>query len=176
MLHPQYFQRGSEIELPELSGHVQNGSPTFVVLGVHAGGMGICVHLGHIHTGRQYALKCVRPDHIGDKASLDRFYDELQVWLSASMCSLVAEALAVVRINEAPCVLSAWMQKGDLAHALPHMSREQKFETLVRIVRGLSWVHDNLTTIHRDLKPANILLDEKDLAYIADWGAGSPYS
>lgn len=159
MFHPQYLRKGSEIELPELSGHVPYGSPTFVVLDVHAGGMGFCVRLGHVQTHRQYALKHVHPDRIGDRESLDRFYDELQIWLSASMCSLVAEALAVVRINETPCVLSPWMQQGNLAHALPILSPQQKFEALVRIVRGLSWVHKNLATIHRDLKPTNILLD-----------------
>ncbi len=33
MLHPQYFQKGSQIELPELSGHVTYGDPIFTVLG-----------------------------------------------------------------------------------------------------------------------------------------------
>ena len=134
MLHPQYFRSGSEIELPELSAYVLNGNPKFSVLGVHAGGMGICIQLKHVGTEAQYALKCVRPDLIGDKTSLDRFHGELQVWLSASMCSLVAEALAVVRINEAPCVLGVWMQKGDLAHALPHLSPQQKFEAVFLFV------------------------------------------
>jgi len=174
MLHPQYLREGSQIAIPELSGHVAKGSAIFHVIGVHAGGMGVCVHLRHTETGLQYALKGVRPDHIGDQASLDRFLDELQVWLSASMCSLVAEAIAVVRINETPCVLGTWMQKGDLAHALPNLSHRQKLETLIRMVRGLAWVRKNLGIIHRDLKPANVLLDQDNLAYVADWGLARP--
>lgn len=174
MLHPQYFREGSQIELPELSGYVPHDIPLFDVLGVHAGGMGVCVHLRQCETGSQYALKSVRPDKIGDRLAVDRFFDELQVWLSASMCGFVAEAIAVVRINESPCVLGAWMKKGDLAHGLPHLTSHQKFECLIRMVRGLSWVRDNLGIIHRDLKPANVLLDEDSLAYVADWGLARP--
>jgi len=174
MLHSRYLREGSKVEIPELSEYAATGSAVFNVLGVHAGGMGICVHLNHPVTGAQYALKGVRPDYIGDRDSLDRFLDELQAWLSASMCSLVAEAIAVVRINESPCVLGAWMQKGDLAHALPNLNPRQKLETLIRIVRGLSWVRNNLGIIHRDLKPANVLLDRDNLAYVADWGLARP--
>jgi tetratricopeptide (TPR) repeat protein len=173
MLHPKYLKVDSQVEIPELSGYIQ-GSTLFKVMGVFAGGMGVCVHLHHIETGMQFALKGVRPDHMSDQDSVDRFLDELRVWLSASMCSLVAEAIAVVRINETPCVLAAWMPKGDLATALPGLTRPNKFEVLVRIVRGLSWVRDNLGVIHRDLKPANVLLDKDSLAYVADWGLARP--
>lgn len=173
MLHPQYLKSGSLVEIPELSGHIQ-GNTLFKVMNVFAGGMGVCVHLHHMETGMQFALKGVRPDHILDQDSVDRFQDELRVWLSASMCSLVAEALAVVRINDAPCVLATWMPKGDLASALPSLTRPQKMEVLIRTVRGLSWVLDNLGVIHRDLKPANVLLDKDGLAYVADWGLARP--
>ena len=122
----------------------------------------------------EYALKGVRPDHIDSQATVDRFLDELQVWLSASACNLVAEAIAVVKVNEAPCVLATWMSNGDLAHALPRLDKTAKIETLVRLVRGLSWVRNTLGVIHRDLKPPNILLDHDDLGYVADWGLARP--
>ena len=66
------------------------------------------------------------------------------------------------------------MPKGDLASALPYLKTHLKFEALVRMVRGLSWVHGKLGVIHRDLKPANVLLDQADLAYVADWGLARP--
>ena len=172
MFRPEFFSPGRVLDLPELV--VVDSTTKFEVLDVHAGDMGICVHLRHSASGTAYALKCIRPDLVGDDRSLVRFQDEMRVWLSASMCSLVAEAIAVVRVNEAPCVLSAWMEKGDLARALPHLNSHQKFEALVRIVRAVSWVHEHLGVIHRDLKPANILLDGAGLAYVGDWGLARP--
>jgi len=174
MLHSQYLREGASVEIPELMGYAPKGGVTFKVKGVFAGGMGICVRLRHVETGSEYALKGVRPDHIDSQATVDRFLDELQVWLSASACNLVAEAIAVVKVNEAPCVLATWMPNGDLAHALPRLDKTAKIETLVRLVRGLSWVRNTLGVIHRDLKPPNILLDHDDLGYVADWGLARP--
>lgn len=174
MLHSQYLRVGANVEIPELLGFVPAGNQTFIVKGVFAGGMGVCVHLRHVGSGTEYALKGVLPDHIDDQATVDRFLDELQVWLAASSCSLIAEAIAVVRINETPCVLATWMPHGDLAHALPRLGKKEKIETLLRMVRGLSWVQNNLGVIHRDLKPSNVLLDGNDLGYVADWGLARP--
>jgi serine/threonine protein kinase len=136
--------------------------------------MGVCVYMRHADTGTEYALKGVRPDHMDSQSTVDRFLDELQIWLSASACGLVSEAIAVVKVNETPCVLATWMPNGDLAHALPRLDNTAKIETILRLVRGLSWVKDTLGVIHRDLKPPNILLDLSDLAYVADWGLARP--
>ncbi|HQU81209.1 MAG TPA: protein kinase [Azonexus sp.] len=174
MLHAQYLQKGATVEMPELSGYVPDGPANFSVSGVFAGGMGICVHLHHTPSGVEYALKGVRPDYVDEQSTVERFLDELQVWLSASACNLIAEAVAVININETPCVLATWMPNGDLAHSLPRLTTTQKIEALLRIVRGLSWVKCNLGVIHRDLKPSNILLDGNGQAYVADWGLARP--
>lgn len=174
MFDIQYLRAGSSVELPELTGYVPDGSANFSVEGVFAGGMGLCIRLRQATTGTQFALKGVRPDFVGEAETVDRFLDELKVWLSASQNSLVAEALAVVRINEMPCVLATWMPNGDMAHALPRLTPTSKVESLIRMVRGLAWVKSNLGVIHRDLKPSNILLDSDDLAYVADWGLARP--
>ena len=165
---------GRSIVLPELASHTSNESSTFVVKGVFAGGMGVCIHLLQPETKQEFALKGIRPDFVAEQATKDRFLDELKVWIAASSCDLIAEALAVVRLNELPCVLATWMPNGDLAHSLPRLTKTKKLEALLRIVRGLSWVNSNLGVIHRDLKPSNILLDEHGLAYVADWGLARP--
>ena len=174
MLNFDHMPVGCSIELPELATHISNESSTFVVKGIFAGGMGVCIHFLHPETRQEFALKGIRPDFVGEQATIDRFLDELKVWIAASSCNLIAEALAVVRLNELPCVLATWMPNGDLAHSLPRLTKVKKVEALLRIVRGLSWVNSNLGVIHRDLKPSNILLDGHGLACVADWGLARP--
>lgn len=174
MLNFDHMSIGCSIDLPELATHVSNGSSTFVVKGIFAGGMGVCIHFLHPETGQEFALKCIRPDFVSEKATINRFLDELKVWIAASSCDLIAEALAVVRLNELPCVLATWMPNGDLAHSLPRLTKTKKIEAMLRIVRALSWVNRNLGVIHRDLKPSNILLDGHGCAYVADWGLARP--
>lgn len=174
MLKFEHMRIGCSIELPELATHVSNRSSTFIVKGVFAGGMGVCIQLFHPEANREYALKGIRPDFIGERAAMYRFLDELEVWVAASSCNLIAEALAVVRLNELPYVLATWMPNGDLEHALSRLTASEKMEALLRIAGGLSWVKNNLGVIHRDLKPSNILLDEHGLAYVADWGLARP--
>lgn len=174
MLDFNRFRIGCSIELPEIATHIANESSTFIVKNVFLGGMGVCIQLWHPETRQEFALKCIRPDFVGKQATIERFIDELKVWTSVSSCDLIAEALAVVRLNELPCVLATWMPNGDLSDALPRLTKTNKIEALLRIVRGLSWVNSNFGVIHRDLKPSNILLDEYDLAYVADWGLARP--
>lgn len=174
MLSFDQMSIGSSIELPELATHISIESSTFIVKGIFAGGMGVCIHLLHSETRNEFALKSIRPDFVGEQATIDRFLDELKVWIAASSCELIAEALAVVCLNGLPCVLATWMPNGDLAHSLPRLTKTNKIEALLRIVRGLSWANRNLGVIHRDLKPSNILLDAHGLAYVADWGLARP--
>ena len=174
MLNFDHMSIGSSIELPELATHVSNESSTFVVKDILSGGMGVCMHFIHPETGQEFALKGIRPDFLTDQATRDRFLCELKVWIAASSCDLIAEALAVVRLNELPCVLATWMPNGNLAKSLPRMAKTKKIEAMLRIVRGLSWAKSHLGVMHRDLKPSNILLDGHGLTYVADWGLARP--
>lgn len=174
MLHPKYLREGLQVRLPEVSVGIGLQDSEFTVRGVHFGGTGQCLHLIHQRTESEFALKSVRPDLIGETAASSRFYDELRVWLSASACNLVVEAIAVVRIDNMPAVVARWMSGGDLSTHLARMGTPAKLEILLRVVRALSWAQRNLGVIHRDLKPGNILLDADGLAFVGDWGLARP--
>ena len=174
MLHFDYLNPGSRLDLPEVAGHLNVQNSEFEILAVHLGGMGVCFQLKSLSNLQTYALKCIRPDLLGDKNSLNRFHDELNVWISASVCNTIVEAIAIVRINDIPSVLATWMDGGDLAHTLPKLDPARKFESIVRILRALQYAQTKLGVIHRDLKPANILFDKDWLAYLSDWGLARP--
>lgn len=174
MLHPLYHAPGTIVTLPEISSALGIHDSMFHVAAVMEGGMGVCLHLvaqdGKLHL----ALKSPRPELMGDQNAAARFIDELQVWMAASACSMVAEALAVVSINGLPSVCATWMEGGDYGSKINSMDRDMHLTNLLRVVRGLQWVYEHLGVIHRDLKPQNLLLDNAGLAFIADWGLSRP--
>ena len=174
MLRSDYLNPGSRINLPEVAACLNVQSSEFEILASHSGGMGVCFQLKSLSDLETYALKCIRPDLLGDQDSLERFHEELDVWLSASVCDAVVEAIHIVRINELPCILATWMEGGDLTQTLSTLNPAQKFETIVRITRSLQWAQTKLGIIHRDLKPSNILFDKELLAYLSDWGLSRP--
>lgn len=172
MLNSSELIPGSQLMLPELSRYTDENN--YNIVSIHAGGMGICCHLKACKSGKDFALKWIRPELLGDEDSMMRFHDELEVWLSASACEGVAEAIGIARINEIPCVLAEWMRGGDLANSLPIFTIQDKISAILRITNTLSWIHKHLGVIHRDLKPANVLLDDCKNAYVADWGLARP--
>ncbi len=174
MLSFESLVPGDIVDLKEVANQIGVKDSRFEAISTHPGGMGFCIQIKNLEDLKSYALKCFRPDLVSNNNSLDRFYDEIDVWLSASACDAVVEAIAVVRINETPAILSTWMDGGDLSNSISKLDASHKFETIVRTVRALSWVQSTLGVIHRDLKPANILLDKELLAYISDWGLARP--
>ena len=174
MLRFDYLNPGSRINLPEVAACLNVQSSEFEILASHPGGMGICFQLKSLSNLETYALKCIRPDLLGDQDSFERFHEELDVWLSASVCDAVVEAIHIVRVNEFSCILATWMESGDLTQTLSTLNPARKFETIVRITRSLQWAQTKLGIIHRDLKPSNILFDKELLAYLSDWGLARP--
>lgn len=169
-----FFTAGKSVTLPEVAAYLPEAGTDFLVLGINVGGMGACVHLKQELSGKEFALKFMRPELFGDSKFFVRFKDELQVWLKASECDGVAEAISVIRINQMPCVLATWLGGGDLRNAMPDLDPQQKFKILLRTVLSLDWVHKNLNVIHRDIKPSNILLDGQGISYVTDWGLARP--
>jgi len=71
-----------------------------------------------------------------------------------------------------PCILTKWMDEGDLMHYLSSHGPpkgENATKLMEGIARGLNYIHER-KIIHRDLKSLNILLSKKGVPKIADFG------
>lgn len=165
----EYFYPNQELHLPVLAGQLELVSDKFIVKQKFEGGMGTCYRIVDA-TGTSYALKVIHSDLLLDEKSVQRYKEELKLWLTFSACEGVAEAKGVIQINNIPCVVSTWMENGDLNNIITDVVPEIFYASMDRIITTLKWVYDKYNIIHRDLKPANILLDNKNNPYVADWG------
>ena len=60
MLHYDYLNPGSRLDLLEVAGHLDVQNPEFEILAIHPGGMGVCFQLKSLSNHQTYALKCIR--------------------------------------------------------------------------------------------------------------------
>jgi len=170
-----FFYEGLILNLPTLAETLLLSSNEFKVLKVMGGGMGICAKI-QACDGTSYAVKVIYQDSMSNEEAMARYITEVKSWLTLSACEGVAEAICITKINDIPCVVSKWMEGGDL---IPHMNNKNKiffYKTIERIILTLQWAYNNHHTIHRDIKPANILLDENQNAFITDWGLAKDLS
>ena len=163
------FPIGQKINLSSLSDTIGQKSPYFTVIEVKHGGMGACVRIKSAD-GDCYALKVILPEKFTSENSMSRYLLELKKWRTYSMCDGVLDTICILEHENIPCIVSPWLDKGDLSYLMNMSERTVFYNTMYRIIGTLDWVYSNYKTIHRDLKPSNILIDDNYLPYIADWG------
>lgn len=121
-------------------------------------------------TGREVALKVVKPDLADDVTFRRRFSREARIAQGIEHDHVVP-VLATGERDGVPYMVQQLISGGTLAQRIDN-ERRLDVATTVRICRqvasGLDAMHD-AGIVHRDVKPANILL-EADTAFIADFG------
>jgi serine/threonine protein kinase len=74
--------------------------------------------------------------------------------------------------SEPPFIVMPFLQRGSLSTWLkskPQLTEQIIAHLAKQIAAGIAFAHKK-GLIHRDLKPSNILLDDRDQAYVADFG------
>ncbi|KAF5360454.1 hypothetical protein D9756_004954 [Leucocoprinus leucothites] len=67
------------------------------------------------------------------------------------------------------CIISPWMQNGDLKQYLDAHPNAPKIPLIVDIITGLQYIH-NMNIVHADLKANNVLVSPGKRALLADFG------
>ncbi len=135
------------------------------------GGFGIVYEAHDTSLDRLVALKALHPNLVNDMTFLSRFKQEAKLAARLEHPNIVP----VHEFNQADgryYIVMGLMTKGSLGDLLEKYGPRSSTQTksfLEQVLNGMAYAHER-GVIHRDLKPGNILIDEHNMAKIADFG------
>jgi len=135
------------------------------------GGMGVVLLARDSETGREVALKMVRPELVPNQQVVHRFVKEAG-HLQKLKHPHVVPVLEVSDRPQGPYFVMPYYEQGSLAQRIKPGEGLASLVTLdiaMQVAEGLQFAHRR-GIIHRDLKPANILLAANANACLADFG------
>jgi len=135
------------------------------------GGMGRVFLAIDRDTGKEVAVKMIRPELAGKPGHVRRFLNEARHMYEMDHPS-VMKVIGVCAREGAPYFVMPFAGGGSLADRIRRngpMHPDDIVYYSYQIARGLRYAHER-GIIHRDLKPANALLASNGKAYLTDFG------
>jgi serine/threonine protein kinase len=136
-----------------------------------SGGMGVVLLARDSETGKNVAIKMVRPELVANQQVVHRFVREAG-HLQKLKHKNVAPVLEVSDRADGPYFVMPYFDGGNLAQRIKPgqpLDAVAALEIALQVAAGLQFAHRR-GIIHRDLKPANILLGSDGAACLADFG------
>jgi serine/threonine protein kinase/sugar lactone lactonase YvrE len=136
-----------------------------------SGGMGVVLMARDTETGREVAIKMIRPELAPNSQIVHRFVKEAG-HLQKLRHKNVVPVLEVSDREQGPYFVMPFFERGSLAQRLKPghpLEAGAALEIVRQVAEGLQFAH-RCGIIHRDLKPANILLGPREAACLADFG------
>jgi hypothetical protein len=117
---------------------------------------------------RIVAVKVLHPSVSADTDAQERFFREVQALEKVKSGGVVEVIHPGWETAEGRFVVMQFLSGGDLAGKAP-MQPDRAVEVCLALLRTLSEVHGH-GIIHRDVKPTNILLDDRGMPHLVDFG------
>ena len=138
---------------------------------IGSGAFGVVVLVEDLMVREEIVLKFLRPHVASDENAIQRFVQELR-YARRITHENVIRIHDFIAIGASYAISMEYFPSRSLAALLADggvLPTERTLAILCGICRGMGVAH-RAGIIHRDLKPANVLLDERDLVKIVDFG------
>ena len=138
---------------------------------IASGGMGEIFLAEDETLGRKVAIKVLAERYARDEGVRRRFTREALTAARLSGHPHVVTIFDVGEEGERPFIVMEYLAGGTLADRARRgrVSREEAIEWLEQAAEALDDAHAN-GIVHRDVKPANMLLDERGVVHVGDFG------
>ena len=178
-LEAQMLQQDPELDLPsEMRRHERSGplEPGRSIRGfelrerIGAGYFGEVFRAYQPAVGREVALKVVRPEHADAPEFIRSFHTEAQIVARLEHPHIVP-LYDYWREPSRAYLVMRWLKGGSLRQALDRgpFRPEATLQAVEQVASALDAAHRQ-GVIHRDVKPTNILFDDRNNAYLSDFG------
>lgn len=140
------------------------------------GGMGVVYKARHRTLESYFALKIIRSSEFASNEEVRRFFQEAR---AASRL----QHPHIVSVHDAgeqegvPFLVMTYIDGETLATRLQRgkLALDVAVEIMIQISKAVAYLHEQ-EMIHRDLKPSNIILDQRDTAFVTDFGLAKVFN
>lgn len=141
-----------------------------IVAPIGSGGMATVYQAYHERLDRHVAIKIMHESFARDETFLERFQREARIVARLEHPHIVP-IYDYAEFDKQPYFVMKYIEGGTLKRRLIKrgITLDEIAGMMTMLADALTYAHEK-GVLHRDIKPSNVLIDERDLPYISDFG------